>query len=180
LDGETALISGTATYVFERTDGQWQQQSKFDVTGDVAVDGDTALVGGTVLLRDTNGWHRETTLSPTSSGGQFGWSVGLSGNTALVGDWQSENSDGVDTGATFAFDLGVDVTGNGEPATDIDDDGAAEDINGDGTVTGADAQALFTHRNDPLIKNTPEKFDFNDDGEVDIVDIQALISEEGL
>ncbi|WP_160134716.1 dockerin type I domain-containing protein [Halococcus salsus] len=61
-----------------------------------------------------------------------------------------------------------------EPPTDPDGDGKYEDVNGDGSVTQADAQALYDNL-DSLKGNTA--FDFNGDGSVTLADTQALYSE---
>ncbi|WP_053949076.1 outer membrane protein assembly factor BamB family protein [Halolamina sediminis] len=67
-----------------------------------------------------------------------------------------------------------DVTGDGAPARDLDEDGLYEDVNGDGAFTVIDVQALFANLDSDVVQNNVSKFDFNGDGEVDIADIQAL------
>ena len=62
------------------------------------------------------------------------------------------------------------------PASDVDGDGAYEDVNGDGEATATDVQALFANRNSEAIRNDPDAFDFNGDGEFSISDVQALFS----
>lgn len=124
-DGTTALVgarygrapsgkSTGATYVFERTNGEWTQQTKLiptDVnTGDffgaslaLVADGTTALIGnhsdantngedvGAAYLfaRDENAWTQRARLAPANGDPyqQFGWSASLAGDgaTALVG-----------------------------------------------------------------------------------------------
>ncbi|POG55586.1 S8 family serine peptidase [Haloferax marisrubri] len=69
------------------------------------------------------------------------------------------------------------VTSETAPPTDPDGDGRYEDVNGDGNVTLADAQALFANRNAEAVEGTPEAFDFSGNGRVNVVDVQALFAE---
>jgi hypothetical protein len=66
-----------------------------------------------------------------------------------------------------------DLTGNGEPAQDLDGDGTFEDVNGDGQYTLSDVQALFAVQ-DEVEGQTG--LDFNGDGQVTISDVQALFA----
>ncbi|WP_167599426.1 malectin domain-containing carbohydrate-binding protein [Halorussus marinus] len=75
-------------------------------------------------------------------------------------------------------DTGPDPVGDFENApTDPDGDGVYEDVNGDGTVTVSDAQALFAHLNDPAVQNDVGAFDVNGDGAVTAGDAQALFAD---
>ncbi len=85
--------------------------------GSVSLDGDTALIG--VKYDDDNGvssgsayvftrtgttWTQQGKLlaSDGVAGDQFGWSVSLSGNTALIGaSWDDDN--GVSSGSAYVF-----------------------------------------------------------------------------
>lgn len=129
-DGTTALVgarygrapsgeSTGATYVFERTNGEWTQQTKLlptDVnTGDffgasvaLVADGTIALIGNPddantngeetgaayVFARDENTWIQRARLAPANGDPyqRFGWSAALSGDgaTALVGTKKRE------------------------------------------------------------------------------------------
>ncbi|REA03860.1 hypothetical protein DEQ92_12215 [Haloferax sp. Atlit-6N] len=69
----------------------------------------------------------------------------------------------------------VDPIGNFEsPPTDPDGDGVYEDVNGDGTVTVSDVQALFTHRDSEAVTEQRERFDVTGNGVFNIVDVQRL------
>lgn len=60
---------------------------------------------------------------------------------------------------------------------DVDNDGLYEDVNGDGAFNIQDPMALFD-----LITGegtSDERFDFNENGEVDVTDVQALYLEGG-
>jgi REJ domain. len=61
--------------------------------------------------------------------------------------------------------------------TDPDGDGTYEDVNGDGSVNVADAQAIFANGDDPTVQNNAEAFDYNDDGTLSVSNAQALFSE---
>ncbi|EMA41108.1 Ig-like domain-containing protein [Halococcus hamelinensis] len=61
-----------------------------------------------------------------------------------------------------------------DPPTDPDGDGKYEDVNGDGSLTQADAQVLFANL-DSLQGDSA--FDFDDDGSVTRADAQALYDE---
>ncbi|GGJ06837.1 hypothetical protein GCM10008995_15910 [Halobellus salinus] len=69
-----------------------------------------------------------------------------------------------------------DITGDGSPAGDPDGDGLYEDINGDGSFTAVDVQALFANLDSDAVQRNQELFDFNGDGQVDITDVQALFA----
>ena len=113
--GEDVAISGDrivvgalsqGVYVFERLGAHWDEQAKIlnpqpyigDAFGDcVAVSGDTILVGDErnfglkgaayVFVKMGDGWIQEAklVLPDPASGDFFGYSVALSGDTALVG-----------------------------------------------------------------------------------------------
>ena len=139
ISGDTAVVgahrdddgggeSGSA-YVFTRTGGSWSQQAKLvaadAAAGDefgtsVAVSGDTAVVGayrddnagslsGSVYMFNRTGitWVEQTRLNATdtAAGDQFGISVAVSGDTAMVGAHRDDDA-GVDSGSAYAFDLG--------------------------------------------------------------------------
>ncbi|WP_152422965.1 dockerin type I domain-containing protein [Halorubrum kocurii] len=70
-----------------------------------------------------------------------------------------------------------DVTGNGDAATDPDGDGIYEDVNGDGSVTVTDVQALFAAVSEGSIQSDETAFDYNGDGAVTVTDVQALFSQ---
>lgn len=121
-DGETAIVGAPraggvdegAAYLFSNDGDSWSQQA--EVTGDdsvsyfgvsVAVDGDKAIVGapdegfsddGQAILfhRDGSGWDMQKRLFGTGgsgfSDGEYGTSVDLQADRAIVGD--SVNEDG--------------------------------------------------------------------------------------
>lgn len=62
------------------------------------------------------------------------------------------------------------------PPTDQDNDGKFEDLDGDGQSDIFDVQALYAHRNDPIVSDYYAVYDFDrsQDGGLDILDIQGL------
>lgn len=134
-DGSTALmgaypdesLSGSA-YVFVRSGSSWSQQAKLTMSDGLPSDyfgwsvclggdGNTALVGARnddggrgsaiVFVRSGSNWSQQAKLaaSDRSTGDQFGWSVGLSGDgsTALVGSPYDDVTAGADAGSAYLF-----------------------------------------------------------------------------
>jgi hypothetical protein len=124
-DDDAGEHSGSA-YVFVRGGATWTQQAKltaadgaaFDEFGiSVALSGDTALVGAPltdenatdsgaayVFARGGTSWTQQAKLTATdgASSDEFGASVALSGNTALVG--APDNSErGAASGSAYVF-----------------------------------------------------------------------------
>jgi len=130
LSEDTALIgsqgdngyTGTA-YVFTRSGSQWTQQAKLLASDGepmswfgyaVALDSDTALIGAHyvndyqgaayVFTRTGTTWSEQQKLvaSDGVSWDYFGWSVSISGDTALVGAIFDDDS-GTDSGSGYVF-----------------------------------------------------------------------------
>jgi hypothetical protein len=129
LSGTTAVIGapgkGTntgAAYVFTGSGSTWTQQAEltagsaaaqFDYFGGtVAISGTTAVVGADeggnggngaayVFVRSGTTWTQQTVLTASdgASGVLFGFSVAISGTTAVVGAWGNNS----DTGAAYVF-----------------------------------------------------------------------------
>ncbi len=122
ISGDTAIVGAWwkanrigAAYVFSRSGKLWSQQQKLTASGGlgddifgeaVAVDGDTALVGAPgddafrgsafVFVRSGVSWTLQSKLlaGDRTVGDQFGWSVSLSGDTALLGAYASNGNQG--------------------------------------------------------------------------------------
>ncbi|HRI69407.1 MAG TPA: FG-GAP repeat protein [Polyangium sp.] len=163
---EKAIDAGAA-YVFIRTMTGWVQQQKL-VPSDgqnadhfgcsVAIDGDTAIVGAYgqdaggktdagaayVFVRTNGVWTEQKKVAGLNSDDYFGYSVALSGTTALVGAY-GDDSKGALSGAAYV--LGRDQGGAnnwGSAAKLAPMDGAAQDnfglsvaLNGNTAVIGA-------------------------------------------
>ena len=184
VSGDTAVVGaiqedpvGTdagAAYVFQRDQGgtnNWGEVKKltasdaqaFDIFGySVAVSGDTAVVGAFredaggsnagaayVFQRNEGGadnWGEVTklTASDAGAGDLFGYSVAVSGDTAIVGAYQ-EDAGGTDAGAAYVFERNEGGAGNwGELKKLTASDAQAGDIfgvsvavSGDTAVVGA-------------------------------------------
>ena len=119
--------AGGSAYVFVRNGGNWTQQQKLtasdSVQGDrfgwsVAVSGDTVLIGGQkpgnaatgynlwavyVFVRSGSNWTQQQKLTDGVTGSAyFGYSVAISGDTALIGAPQQATPN-QPTGAAYVF-----------------------------------------------------------------------------
>jgi hypothetical protein len=121
-DEHAGLESGSA-YIFRLTAGTWDQEAKltasdaffFDVFGEsVAIDGNVALVGAHQPLSDggkvyafrfnTSEWVEEDILTASDANleDQFGVSVSVEGNVALIGANHDDEA-GDNSGAAYIF-----------------------------------------------------------------------------
>ena len=90
-----------------------------------------------------------------------------------------ETSTSITRGIDVVEDIGIDVTGDGNPAQDLNGDGLYEDIDGDGGFDIFDVQALFNGLDNDAVQNHPEMFNFNEDDNpesVTIFDVQGLFN----
>jgi hypothetical protein len=166
LSGSTAVVgapvknSGTgAAYVFVRSGTAWTQQAKLTAAsgaaGDsfgwsVALSGSTAVVGAFgknanagaayVFVRSGTAWTQQAKLTAADAapGDFFGWSVALSGSTAVVGAF-AKNSN---TGAAYVFvQSGTAWTQQAKltaaDAAAFDDFGASVALSGSTAMVGA-------------------------------------------
>ena len=129
LSGSTAVVGAPsknsmngAAYVFVRSGATWSQQAKLTIAAggaglgwSVALSGSTAVVGAPfqslgrritgaayVFVRSGTTWSRQAKLTaPVHSrvSDDLGWSVALSGSTAVVGDPRNNSF----SGAAFVF-----------------------------------------------------------------------------
>jgi MYXO-CTERM domain-containing protein len=155
VSGDTALLGALgknsgkgAAYVVVRTGATWTQQQELLASDGAAWDrfgaslslaGDTALVGAHakdngkgvayVFVRTGAAWSQQQKLlaSDGASGDQFGYSVSLSGDTAVVGAYGKDNWKGaayvfVRSGATWTEQqqlLASDGEANDDFGTDV-------------------------------------------------------------
>ncbi|MCZ7684309.1 MAG: hypothetical protein M5U28_38255 [Sandaracinaceae bacterium] len=126
-DTSRGASAGSAT-VFVRSGTTWTQQAKLEATDgaaydyfgwSVALDGDTALVGApyddtwgdtdagsaSVFVRSgtTWAWQARLEASDGAASDQFGWSVALDGDTALVGALYDDTWRGTNAGSAYVF-----------------------------------------------------------------------------
>lgn len=185
ISGDTAIVGAFqedsnsrmdngAAYVFVRNGTTWTQQTKllaadgasFENFGySVAILGDTALVGAVVestapntlngaayvFVRSGATWSEQTKLlaSDAASSDGFGYSVGLSGNTAIVGAAGEDTAATSNNGAAYIF------VRNGAVWTEqtklLASDAATDDrfgtvvaISGDTVIVGAPGKEIVT------------------------------------
>jgi len=139
LDGDTALVGAYtdtvgansnqgSAYVFVRSGTSWSQQKKLTASDgaaddhfgySVALSGETALVGtytdtvganpsqgsAYVFVRSGTNWSQQTRLTAADGAASdyFGYSVALSGNTALVGAIFDDINANNDQGSAYVF-----------------------------------------------------------------------------
>ena len=209
-DSENGNASGSA-YVFVRgADGVWTQQAKLlasdgdfqDVFGGaVAIKDDTALVGaggddgdGThsgsayVFIRDASGvWTQQTKFLPDDgvTNSEFGVSVALDADMALVGAQGDNNNNGVITGSAHLFRR--DAAGIWTRQTKLlasdgavtDGFGAAAAISGDSVIIGAINDDDNGHNSGSAYIFNLRPADLNANGVVDGDDLSALLSQWG-
>ncbi len=152
-----------AAYIFYNNAGAWTQQAKLTASdkeaGDrfgvsVAISGDYAIVGAsgedsggdnagaTYIFKNDSGWSQQAklTASDKEAGDNFGCSVGISGDYAIVGAY-TEDSGGDNAGATYIFknDSGwtqqAKLTASDKEAGD--NFGCSVGISGDYAIVGA-------------------------------------------
>ena len=166
-DDVKGVDSGSA-YVFTRSGTNWGQQAKLTATdgaandtfgGNVALSGDTAVIGALgddddvngvdsgsayVFTRSGTSWSEQAKLSAAdgAAGDEFGYSVALSGDTAVIGAARDDDK-GNDSGSAYVFTRSG--TSWSQQAKLTAADGAAGDVfsisvalSGDTAVIGAD------------------------------------------
>ena len=125
-DDDGGTNSGSA-YVFMRSGTFWSQQVKLtasDATaGDyfgvsVSISGDYAIVGAYrddgdgsdsgsayVFMRSDTTWSQQAKLTAfdAAAGDEFGFSVSISGDYAIVGAWCDDDG-GTDSGSAYIFE----------------------------------------------------------------------------
>ncbi|WP_417910106.1 FG-GAP repeat protein [Candidatus Electronema sp. PJ] len=138
VSGETAVIGayqkeeytdnyyGSAYVFVQAADGKWSQQAKLTtddgVGKSVSVSGNTAVVGAIaddsdsgsayVFVRDADGkWSQQAKLTADDGAAHdwFGFSVAVSGNTAVIGAL-GDTDNGNQSGATYVFVRAADGT----------------------------------------------------------------------
>ncbi len=130
LSADTAVVGASknqaskgAAYVFLRSGTAWSQQAKLAASDgaandrfgwSVAVSGDTALAGAYqddsakgsayVFFRSGKNWSQQARLvaSDGAASDNFGYSVGVFGDTAVVGAWYDDDK-GTDAGSAYVF-----------------------------------------------------------------------------
>lgn len=124
-DDNTGGTNAGAAYVYFRTGGTWAQQAKLTASDgaandqfgiSVAISGDTAIVGANgsgatdtgaayVFVRSGTVWSLQAKLmaSDAAAADDFGWSVAISGDTAIIGADGDDNAGGSNAGSAYVF-----------------------------------------------------------------------------
>lgn len=179
-----------AAYVFVRAGGVWTEQAKLTASDaatidffgiSVAVSGDTALIGAYqddhaggisagsayVFVRAGGVWTEQAkmTASDAAESDNFGFSVALDGETAVVGAYRDDDA-GSQSGSAYVFDPGCATTC------------CAGDFDGDNVVTNSDLPDFIAALLAGAACPSPPACcpgDFNADGLVDGTDQPGFI-----
>ncbi len=123
-DAEELVYGAGAVYVFERSGGVWSEQQTLVASNPgsdeqmgrgVALDGATLLAGAPgkdtatgasyVFVKSGAMWSEQQVLAASNAAplSDFGWSVAVYGDTAVIGARQ-EDGGGIDAGAAYVFE----------------------------------------------------------------------------
>jgi len=193
-----AEVSGAA-YVFERGPSGWVERQKlFSPDGNigeffgwsVAMDGDMAIVGAArhdceseilagaayVYGRQSDGlWALQGVLQAEDcqERDEFGYSVALSGNTAVVGAWLDDDV-APDGGSAYIFAVGPDHDGDGVMDVCV----CAGDLTGDNQVDLTDLSIQLSNFGKSA-GAAAEQGDLDGDGDVDLADLSLMLANFG-
>lgn len=129
ISGDTAVVSATGTnpgvYVFVRSGTSWTQQAKLPkqtplgTNDSVGIDGDTVVIGvadetvggnfcqgaAYVFVRNGGTWteQQKLTASDGAANDQFGYSVGINGETVIIGAPYVTVGGNANQGAAYVF-----------------------------------------------------------------------------
>ncbi len=130
-DDDVMGVDAGSAYIFIRTDTTWRQQAKLTAADgaaddrfgrDVALAGDTAVIGAMfqddkgenagsayVFARTGSSWNEQAKLTAAdgAEGDVFGFSIALSGDTAVIGAARSDDK-GAETGSAYIFNINRD------------------------------------------------------------------------
>ena len=220
ISGETAIVGSPANddvgpnsnsgsaYIFERDGTIQNQQQKLTATDassqsffgySVSISGETAIVGtpysndvgsdsGSAYIFEREGttWSQQSklTASDADSGDQFGWSVSISGDHAIVGAYEPN-----DSGSAYIFKrVGTTWTQQetkiiARYAAENDNFGISVSISGETAIVGAyepndSGSAYIFSQLEPEPDTCP--YDINGDGKVDVTDLLGLIGAWGM
>ena len=169
-DDDAGSNSGSA-YVFRQSGGTWTQQKKLTASDGaaqdyfgytVSVSGDTAIVGawgnddagansGSTYVFWFNGgtWteQQKLTASDGAEGDHFGYSLSVSGDTAIIGAYEDDD-DGSESGSAYIFERsGVTWTVQQKLTAS---DAAAEDYFGYSVSVSGDTVIVGAHYDDDV------------------------------
>jgi len=173
--------SGSA-YVFVRAGITWTQQDKLTASDaaaadhfgiSVSVSGDTALIGAAdadtvqggvgagaayVFVRSGTDWTEQDKLTATgATGDRFGFSVSVSGDSALIGANQGDGNV-TDSGAAYVFTRSGDIWTQEDELTATD--GAADDHFGNSVSLSGNTALIGAHMDDSQGNNAGSAYVF--------------------
>jgi hypothetical protein len=197
-----------AVFVFERQlNGQWLETQKLEddqpeVDGlgwSIAMDGDLAVVGARrndcgsqiiagaayVYQRQPSGlWtlQGKVQAEDCQERDEFGYAVGLSGNTAIISAWLDDDV-ATDAGSAYIFSVGPDADANGvmdvcECPADPSACPCPGDLDADRDIDLTDLAIQLAHYGTPGGAQ-PEDGDIDGDGDVDLTDLSLLLAAYG-
>ncbi|HRI02620.1 MAG TPA: carboxypeptidase regulatory-like domain-containing protein [Pyrinomonadaceae bacterium] len=156
-----------SAYVFVRSGTSWTQQAKLTASDgaiddyfglSVAISGDTAVVGAPaantdrgsayVYVRSGTNWIQQAKLTALdgAAGDYFGYSVAISGDTAVVGVPDDDIGSNIDQGSAYVFVRSG--TTWSQLATLTASDGAAFDLFGQRVAVSGDTVVVGAFRDD--------------------------------
>jgi hypothetical protein len=186
FDDDAGSDSGSA-YVFTRSGAVWTQQAKLvasdGAAGDrfgasVSVDGDTAVIGSRldddpahdsgsayVFTRSSTVWTQQAKLAAgdAETGDQFGWSVSLDGDTAVIGAFYDDDA-GSFSGSAYVFTRSGAVWM--QQAKLEASDATAGDAFGSGVSVDGDTAVIGAFNDDDVGSNSGSAYVFTRSGAV--------------
>ncbi len=168
VDHEVNGVDAGAAYVFTRSGNNWVQEAKLiandgkekdEFGGQVTVFGDTIIIGvirddddingidsgsAYVFTRSGKTWDQQAKLiaNDASKGDSLGWSIGLSGDTAVIGAPHDDDK-GENSGSAYIFTRTGNIWSQQAKLTASDGSegdvfGISASLSGDTVVIGAD------------------------------------------
>jgi len=198
-DSENGSYSGSA-YIFIRSGTSWTQQAKLfpadGASGDwfgasVSIDGTYVIIGANgddnanggdagsayVFIRDGTSWNPQAKLLATDGGDgdKLGWSVSISGDSALIGAF-ADDDEGTDSGSAYVFVR--DGTSWSEQWKLTASDGAEYDYFGVSVSIDGDIAVVGAYNEDACGENSGSAYLFvRDSGDWD--PLSKLIASDG-
>ena len=184
-DDDNGAGSGSA-YLFQRdsSNGFWYQYLKLTAADGAVLDGfgisvaissDAAIVGAYgdddngnssgsayIFQRDAGGWIQvqKLTAADGAAGDSFGYSVAISGDTAIVGAYYDDDN-GADFGSAYIFQRDAGAWSQVQKLTAAD--GATEDFFGYSVAISGDAAIVGAYRDDDNGSNSGSAYLFQRD-----------------
>jgi len=204
-----------AAYIFVRSNNTWKQQAKLMALdgkggdtfgGNVAISGDTAVIGvirddddikgkdsgsAYIFKRTGSNWSQQAKITAidASEGDAFGWSIGLSDDTLVLGAPRDDDK-GKDSGSVYVFTRTGDTWKQqtkitAEDGSEGDVFGISAAISGDTILVGADlneekgfnAGAAYVFTRSKGVWTQQTKLTANDGAEGDIFGVRVALED---